>query len=56
MKNESIIEEIHRHRAEYADRFNHDFQAMGHDLQKRQNTTGWKIVKRSRKPVRTPQS
>ena len=54
MKKESIIDEIHRHRAEYADRFNHDFEAMGRDLRKRQKTSGWKLVKRSPKPVREP--
>lgn len=48
---ESINEEIHRHRAEYADRFNHDFEAMVRDIQERQKTTGWKLVKRSPRPA-----
>ena len=56
MKKESILEEIHRHRAEYADRFNHDFKAMGRDLQRRQRTTGWKLVRRSPRPVQESQN
>ncbi len=54
--NESILEEIHRHRAEYADRFNHDFEAMVRDLQRRQKTSGWKLVRRSPKPARKLES
>ena len=56
MTQDTILEEIHRHRAEYADRFNHDFKAMGRDLQRRQRTTGWKLVKRFTKPLREPQN
>ena len=56
MIQDTILQEIHRHRAEYADRFNHDFKAMGRDLQRRQRTTGWKLVKRFTKPLREPQN
>ena len=45
MTQDTILEDIHRHRAEYAARFNHDFKAMGRDLQRRQRTTGWKLAK-----------
>ena len=59
MKKETILEEIHRYRAEYAKKFNYDIEAMGRDLMRRQKTSGWKLVKRSPKPVRdlpgTPQ-
>ena len=56
MIQDTILQEIHRHRAEYADRFNHDFKAMGRDLQKRQKISGWKLVKRSPRPVRESQN
>jgi hypothetical protein len=52
MRKFSVIEEIHRHRADYADRFNHDCEAMVRDIQERQKKTGWKLVKRSPKPAR----
>ena len=56
MIQDTILQEIHRHRAEYAARFNHDFNAMGRDLQKRQKISGWKLVKRSPRPVRESQN
>ena len=33
---DTIVAEIHRHRAEHARRFNYDLRAMGEDLQRRQ--------------------
>ena len=57
MTQDSIIQEIRKYRDEYAKKFDYDFEAMGRDLRKRQKTTsGWKLVKRSPKPVREPQN
>ena len=41
---DNIVEEIHRHREEHAQRFSYDLRAMGEDLQRRQWESGQKIV------------
>ena len=41
---DTIVAEIHRHRAEHARRFNYDLRAMGEDLQRRQWESGHKVV------------
>ncbi len=56
MTQDSIIQEIRKYRDEYAKKFDYDIEAMGRDLRKRQKTSGWKLVKRSPKPVREPQN
>lgn len=56
MIQDSIIQEIRKYRDEYAKKFGYDIEAMGRDLRKRQKTSGWKLVKRSPKPLREPQN
>lgn len=52
MYQDPIIEEIHKIRDEYAERFNYDLHAMCEDLRKRQLLSLHKVVTRpSRKPV-----
>ena len=41
---DTVVAEIHRHRAEHARRFNYDLRAMGEDLQRRQWESGHVIM------------
>lgn len=49
---DAIVEEIHRHRAEHARRFNYDVHAIGADIRRREVETKGRLVgldaKRSR--------
>ena len=49
---DAIVEEIHRHRAEHARRFNYDVHAIGADIRRREGETKGRLVglgtKRSR--------
>ncbi len=60
MLKDEIVEEIHRVREEYAEKFNHDIDRMYEDIRKRQADSGRKfvsfpprkpVVNRVRKPV-----
>ena len=39
-----IVQEIHRHRAEYAKRFNYDVHAIGEDIRRRETESGGKFA------------
>ena len=39
-----IVQEIHRHRAEYARRFNDDVDAIGQDIRRRETESGSKVA------------
>ncbi len=39
-----IVEEIHRHRAAHAKRFNYDVQAIGEDIRRSEAESGGKFV------------
>jgi hypothetical protein len=39
-----IIQEIHRHRAEYAKRFNYDVDAIGQDIRRCETESGGKFT------------
>jgi hypothetical protein len=41
---DSIVEEIHRHRAAYAKRFNYDVHAIGDDIRRCESNSGGKFV------------
>ena len=41
---DSIVEELHRHRAAYAKRFNYDVHAIGADVRRSEAETGGKFV------------
>lgn len=41
---DAIVEEIHRHRAEHARRFNYDVHAIGADIRRREVETKGKLV------------
>lgn len=45
MYKDEIIEEIHKHREDYAKSFDYDLNAIFQDLKKKQNTHSHKIVK-----------
>jgi hypothetical protein len=45
MYKDEIVEEIHRHREEYAKSFNYDLKAIFDDLRKKQIAHGHKVVK-----------
>lgn len=44
MVEDEIMQELRRVREEYAARFNYDLTAMYHDLKKREQEGGWKLV------------
>lgn len=44
MWEDTIIEEIHRNREEYAKSFNYDLELIFEDLQKKQAASGRKII------------
>ena len=44
MRDDSILDEIHRFREEYAKRFNYDLNAICQDLREQQQKSGHKIV------------
>lgn len=44
MWRDSIVEEIHRYRQEFAARFNDDLDAMCDDIESRQGKDGRKVV------------
>ena len=56
-----IVEEIHRHRAAYAKRFNYDVDAIGQDIRRCETESGGKFATRTlrrkhaagTKPVKT---
>lgn len=41
---DAIVEEIHRHRAEHARRFNYDVHAIGADIRRREVETKGRLV------------
>lgn len=41
---DAIVEEIHRHRAEHAQRFNYDVHAIGADIRRREVETRGRLV------------
>ena len=45
MYKDTILEEIHKYREEYAKSFNYDLKAMFEDLRKKQIAHGRKVVK-----------
>lgn len=49
---DAIVEEIHRHRAEHARRFNYDVRAIGADIRRREAETAGKLVGLDVKPGR----
>ena len=49
MEEDPILEELHRVREEYAERFNHDLRAMYRDLKARQERGEFVVVHRSRR-------
>jgi hypothetical protein len=52
MWQDSIVEEIHRQRDEYARKFDYDLRAMCEDLRKKQLDSGLKVISRPpRKPL-----
>ena len=52
MLDDPIVEEIHRHREEYAKRFNYDIHAMVADLRKREQQHPERLVSFPAKPAR----
>ncbi|MEB3278290.1 MAG: hypothetical protein VKK42_05125 [Lyngbya sp.] len=50
MWKDSILEEIHKIREEYAQSFNYDLQAICDDLRKKQAESGRKIISKPLKP------
>lgn len=52
MEEDPILEDLHRVREEYAERFNHDLRAMYRDLKARQERGEFVVVYRS---PRSPQ-
>jgi hypothetical protein len=44
MNTDPIVEEVRRHRAEWAAKFNHDLRAIARDAQKRERKSGHKVV------------
>lgn len=52
--NDPIVEEIRKHREQYAARFNYDLAAICNDLRERQIACGLEVV--SRPPKRVPKS
>ncbi len=48
---DTIVEEVHRAREEFARRFNFDLKAMCADLRKRQNEGGRRVVSFPPRPV-----
>lgn len=57
MWKDEIIEEIHRHREEYAKSFNYDLDAIVEDLRRKQAIGGKQIIskplKEPKKPIQT---
>ncbi|MEL6442038.1 MAG: hypothetical protein AAFQ80_22685 [Cyanobacteria bacterium J06621_8] len=53
MYHNEILEEIHKHREEYAKSFNYDLNAIFHDLKNKQNAHPEKIAKL---PIKRKQS
>ena len=51
MLQDPIVEEVRRHRDEYAKQFNYDLQAIYQDLKQKQEKSGRKIVSFPPKPV-----
>ena len=41
---DTIVEEIHRHRAAYAKRLNYDIHAIGEDIRRSETESGGKFV------------
>ena len=58
MYKDEILEEIHKHREEYAKAFNYDLNAIFNDLLQKQITHAHKIVKLpiKRRSNKSPQS
>ncbi|MCG5059305.1 MAG: hypothetical protein KA714_15305 [Limnoraphis sp. WC205] len=52
MWKDSVLEEIHKIREEYAQSFNYDLQAICDDLRKKQAESGRKIISKPLKPRR----
>lgn len=44
MKDDPIVEEVRKHREEYAKKFNYDLDAICRDLQKKQEESGKVVV------------
>jgi len=51
MLNDTIIEDIHRFREEYAKRFNDDLKAICNDARSRQGDDGRRVVPANPKPA-----
>ncbi len=49
--NDPIVEEIRKHRDQYAAKFNYDLAAIYKDLRERQETCGREVVSRPAKRV-----
>ena len=53
MSRDPIVEEVRRHRDEYARRFNYDIEAICRDAMEKQEQSGRKTVSFPPKPVTT---
>ena len=53
MSHDTIVDEVRRHRNEYAKGFNFDLQAIYHDLKAQQEKSGRRIVSLKPRPVKT---
>ena len=53
MFNDPIVEEIRKHRQEYAAQFNYDIDAICDDIRSRQQQSGRKVVVRKPRPATT---
>ncbi len=49
-----IVEEVRKHREQYAAKFNYDLAAICKDLRDRQETCGREVVSRPAKRIRKP--
>jgi hypothetical protein len=52
--NDPIVEEIRKHREQYAAKFNYDLAAICKDLRERQGTCGREVVARPARRVQQP--
>ena len=48
-----IVEEIRKHRQQYASQFNHDMDAICEDIRRKQQESGRNVVARKPKPATT---
>ena len=53
MSHDTIVDEVRRHRNEYAKGFNYDLQAIYHDLKAHQKKSARKIVSLKPKPAKS---